>query len=340
MTGMPEGDLLTAPLAELLSAFGTGAVATDPAAALRSCTELVEGVHTVGRAALGELAWDWAGAAAETAVRSGERALADLVAAADRGTAIADVAVDATTTVVTGAAEIARLIDSFTTLAERSAPLAALPQAQMMLLVAAVEHIAAGLDVLARVTSALAEHTARMAELMPSDPASAAPPGQDPAVSPGQDPAVSPGQGPAASQSGEPRAFGGPGTEVRLPDGSVAVAPNRAAADAVRHALSQQGTPYVWGGTVPGQGLDCSGLTQWAYGQAGVQIPRLAQDQDVGTAVDASAVQPGDLAVWDGHVAMIVGNGLMVEAGDPVQVSPIRTTNSGMGFQGFFRPTG
>lgn len=332
MTGMPEVDLLTAPLAELLSAFGTGAVATDPAAALRSCTELVEGVHTVGRAALGELAWDWAGAAAETAVRSGERALADLVAAADRGTAIADVAVDATTTVVTGAAEIARLIDSFTTLAERSAPLAALPQAQMMLLVAAVEHIAAGLDVLARVTSALAEHTARMAELMPSDPASAAPPGQDPAVSPGQ--------GPAASQSGEPRAFGGPGTEVRLPDGSVAVAPNRAAADAVRHALSQQGTPYVWGGTVPGQGLDCSGLTQWAYGQAGVQIPRLAQDQDVGTAVDASAVQPGDLAVWDGHVAMIVGNGLMVEAGDPVQVSPIRTTNSGMGFQGFFRPTG
>ncbi|MDX5312249.1 MAG: C40 family peptidase [Rhodococcus sp. (in: high G+C Gram-positive bacteria)] len=329
---MPEVDLLTAPLAELLSAFGTGAVATDPAAALRSCTELVEGVHTVGRAALGELAWDWAGAAAETAVRSGERALADLVAAADRGTAIADVAVDATTTVVTGAAEIARLIDSFTTLAERSAPLAALPQAQMMLLVAAVEHIAAGLDVLARVTSALAEHTARMAELMPSDPASAAPPGQDPAVSPGQ--------GPAASQSGEPRAFGGPGTEVRLPDGSVAVAPNRAAADAVRHALSQQGTPYVWGGTVPGQGLDCSGLTQWAYGQAGVQIPRLAQDQDVGTAVDASAVQPGDLAVWDGHVAMIVGNGLMVEAGDPVQLSPIRTTNGEMGFQGFFRPTG
>lgn len=332
MTGMPEVDLLTAPLAELLSAFGTGAVATDPAATLRSCTELVEGVHTVGRAALGELAWDWAGAAAETAVRSGERALADLVAAADRGTAIADVAVDATTTVVTGAAEIARLIDSFTTLAERSAPLAALPQAQMMLLVAAVEHIAAGLDVLARVTSALAEHTARMAELMPSDPAPAAPPGEGPATPPGQDP--------AASQSGEPRAFGGPGTEVRLPDGSVAVAPNRAAADAVRHALSQQGTPYVWGGTAPGQGLDCSGLTQWAYGQAGVQIPRLAQDQDVGTAVDANAVQPGDLAVWDGHVAMIVGNGLMVEAGDPVQVSPIRTTNSGMGFQGFFRPTG
>ncbi|WP_416061407.1 C40 family peptidase [Rhodococcus indonesiensis] len=324
MTAVPEVDLLAAPLTELLSAFGTGTVATDPAAALRSCTELVEGVHTVGRTALGELAWDWAGAAAEAAVRSGERALTDVVAAADRGTAIADVAVEATTTVLTGAAEVARLIDSFATLAERSAPLAALPQAQMMLLVAAVEHIAAGLDVLARVTSTLADHTARMAELMPPDPAPVAPPGQEPVV----------------PRDGELRAFGSQGTEVRLPDGSVAVAPNRAAADAVRHALSQQGTPYVWGGTAPGQGLDCSGLTQWAYGQAGVQIPRLAQDQDVGTAVDASAVQPGDLAVWDGHVAMIVGNGLMVEAGDPVQLSPIRTTNGEMGFQGFFRPTG
>jgi peptidoglycan DL-endopeptidase CwlO len=48
---------------------------------------------------------------------------------------------------------------------------------------------------------------------------------------------------------------------------------------------------------------------------------------------------PGDLAVWDGHVAMIVGNGAMVEAGDPVQLSPIRTTNLNQGFQGFFRPT-
>ncbi|NED67462.1 C40 family peptidase, partial [Streptomyces sp. SID10244] len=45
-----------------------------------------------------------------------------------------------------------------------------------------------------------------------------------------------------------------------------------------------------------------------------------------------------DLAVWDGHVAMYVGNNQLVEAGDPVQVSPLRTTNAGQGFQGFFRP--
>jgi hypothetical protein len=40
-----------------------------------------------------------------------------------------------------------------------------------------------------------------------------------------------------------------------------------------------------------------------------------------------------DLAVWNGHVAMVVGNGMMVEAGDPVQLSPIRTTNAGQGFR-------
>jgi cell wall-associated NlpC family hydrolase len=55
--------------------------------------------------------------------------------------------------------------------------------------------------------------------------------------------------------------------------------------------------------------------------------------------VDAGSLRPGDLAVWDGHVAMIVGNGTMIEAGDPVHLSPIRTANAGQGFQGFWRPT-
>ncbi|QNG19491.1 C40 family peptidase [Rhodococcus triatomae] len=133
--------------------------------------------------------------------------------------------------------------------------------------------------------------------------------------------------------------FQGEGVEVVLPDGSTAVAPNQAAADAVRNALTQQGVPYVWGGTNPGQGLDCSGLTQWAYGEAGVGIPRLAQEQNVGTAVDPDSLMPGDLAIWDGHVAMVIGNGQLVEAGDPVQTGPIRTSNSGMAFKGFYRPT-
>jgi cell wall-associated NlpC family hydrolase len=131
----------------------------------------------------------------------------------------------------------------------------------------------------------------------------------------------------------------GDGVAIRLPDGSTAMAPNAVAASAVRHAMTQLGVPYQWGGTTPGVGVDCSGLTQWAYHEAGLNIPRLAQEQDVGAAVDAGSLRPGDLAVWDGHVAMIVGNGTMIEAGDPVQLSPVRTTNAGQGFQGFFRPT-
>lgn len=131
----------------------------------------------------------------------------------------------------------------------------------------------------------------------------------------------------------------GAGVAVTLPDGSTAMAPNATAASAVRHALTQLGVPYQWGGTTAGVGLDCSGLTQWAYREAGLNIPRLAQEQDIGAAVDAGSLRPGDLAVWDGHVAMVVGNGVMVEAGDPVQLSAIRTSNAGQGFQGFWRPT-
>lgn len=142
----------------------------------------------------------------------------------------------------------------------------------------------------------------------------------------------------AAVPLGDPATFGD-GEAIRLPDGSTAMAPNAVAADAVRHALTQLGVPYDWGGTTPGVGLDCSGLTQWAYHEAGLNIPRLAQEQDVGAGVDPGSLRPGDLAVWDGHVAMIVGNGQMIEAGDPVQLSAIRTTNAGQGFHGFFRPT-
>ncbi|MBA0045633.1 C40 family peptidase [Mycobacterium sp. NPDC050853] len=142
----------------------------------------------------------------------------------------------------------------------------------------------------------------------------------------------------AAKMLLDPRSMG-KGAQLFLPDGSTSQAPNASAAEAVRKALSQVGVPYEWGGTKPGVGLDCSGLTQWAYGESGVNIPRLAQEQGVGIHVDQGSVMPGDLAVWDGHVAMIIGNGMMVEAGDPVQISPIRTTNAGQGFHGFFRPT-
>ncbi|MGV9413294.1 C40 family peptidase [Nocardia sp. NPDC003693] len=149
------------------------------------------------------------------------------------------------------------------------------------------------------------------------------------------------GDAPASAPppTGETHAAG-TGVLLTLPDGSTVEAPNQRAADAVRNALSELGTPYVWGGTTPGAGLDCSGLTQWAYAEAGVPLPRLAQEQGQGHAqIGPGDLMPGDLAVWDGHVAMVIGNGQLVEAGDPVQIGPIRTENSGMSFLGFYRPT-
>jgi cell wall-associated NlpC family hydrolase len=135
----------------------------------------------------------------------------------------------------------------------------------------------------------------------------------------------------------------GTGVKIDLPDGLGTVeAPNARAAGAVREALTQLGVPYVWGGETAGKGFDCSGLTQWAYGKEGVNLPHDAAAQNIGQRVAESNLAPGDLAVWDGHVAMYIGDGKLIEAphtGDVVHIVPLRTTNAGDAFEGFFRPT-
>jgi cell wall-associated NlpC family hydrolase len=88
---------------------------------------------------------------------------------------------------------------------------------------------------------------------------------------------------------------------------------------AVELARGYTGVPYLWGGTNPSKGLDCSGLVQLVYGKLGVKLPRVAADQArAGTKVASLAqAKPGDLVFFGSpahHVGIYVGNGKMIDA--------------------------
>lgn len=100
---------------------------------------------------------------------------------------------------------------------------------------------------------------------------------------------------------------------------------------AVRAALSQLGVPYRYGMSSPGKAFDCSGLTTYAWGKAGVGLPRNSRRQfNALPKIPKQFAQPGDL-IFTGspihHVGIYLGNGTMVHApqtGDVVKVGPIR----------------
>jgi cell wall-associated NlpC family hydrolase len=95
-----------------------------------------------------------------------------------------------------------------------------------------------------------------------------------------------------------------------------APAGSSAAAIAVAAALSKEGGRYVYGASGP-DAFDCSGLTSWAWAQAGVSIPRTSSGQAGLPSVPLSQLQPGDLVTYYSpvsHVAMYIGNGQVIHA--------------------------
>jgi cell wall-associated NlpC family hydrolase len=87
---------------------------------------------------------------------------------------------------------------------------------------------------------------------------------------------------------------------------------------AVQAALAQQGTPYRYATSTPGVGFDCSGLTAYAWGKAGVGLPHQSRAQFASTPrVPIDQAQPGDLLFFYSpisHVSIYLGNGMQVHA--------------------------
>jgi cell wall-associated NlpC family hydrolase len=122
---------------------------------------------------------------------------------------------------------------------------------------------------------------------------------------------------------------------------------------ALAAARNELGVPYLWGGSSPKTGFDCSGLVQWAYAKAGIQLPRIAADQfeaPSGTAVSRRDLLPGDLVFFKDsigyvhHVGMYVGNDRFLAAphtGDVVKISSLKEPYYAQEFAGgrrFARP--
>jgi cell wall-associated NlpC family hydrolase len=137
--------------------------------------------------------------------------------------------------------------------------------------------------------------------------------------------------GDSASASSEPAA-----APIELPptDGSLG-------AQAVAAALQHLGVPYVWGGASP-SGFDCSGLTQYAYGQVGISLTHFTGSQwNEGVRVPADQLLPGDLVFFRsdlGHMGMYMGNGQYINApqtGDVVKISSLADRSD---YQGAVRP--
>src|SRR6185503_15257568 len=111
------------------------------------------------------------------------------------------------------------------------------------------------------------------------------------------------------------------------------------AGTAVRAALSQVGKGYRFAAAGPDY-YDCSGLTMWAWAQAGVSLPHYSKAQyDSLQHVPLDALQPGDLIFFYAsvsHVGIYIGGGQMVDAANPAL--GVRVTGIGGSVIGAARP--
>ncbi|MBI4801109.1 MAG: C40 family peptidase [Elusimicrobia bacterium] len=109
---------------------------------------------------------------------------------------------------------------------------------------------------------------------------------------------------------------------------SAAAAQAKSIADArnevVQETLKYLSIPYLWGGTHPGTGLDCSGFVQLVYSKAGLNLPRVAREQFAASLyLKPAAILPGDMIFFSmkrpgsskvDHIGIYVGKGFFVHA--------------------------
>ena len=133
--------------------------------------------------------------------------------------------------------------------------------------------------------------------------------------------------GGGSQSSGRSSAPSGPRAGANVP------APSPGAAGAVAAAMSQLGVGYRYATASPGVAFDCSGLTSWAWSQAGRGLPRNSRSQYASLPhVSQGDIQPGDLVFYYSpisHVGLYIGSGQMVHATHPGDVVKVAAVNWG-----------
>ena len=126
---------------------------------------------------------------------------------------------------------------------------------------------------------------------------------------------------------------GAPGIDYQVPAEALT---NSEFAAIYKEAQKYVGTPYVWGGSTPETGFDCSGYVCWVYNQNGYNVGRTTANGlwNKSQHISEAEAKPGDLVFFEGtydtpgksHVGIYLGNGKMVSAGDPIKYADIHSS--------------